>query len=1192
VVLIGLALALLLPSVAWAVGPTCAQAPNLVCAATEIRVTDPAYGAVGNGTTDNCAAWGLVDAAIPTNGARVIIPKGTYLSTCPLKLRQQSIYEGDGAGATVLQTPTTGTGFALMQVAVPRTCTGGTGDATTCDDTVGGGTRGPGCVCYTNADCQAATCAGGTVQRNTVVRGIKFIPRVAGSMGVDFALISEGAIQNAEATCTIALADTYGFSFSDGGGLVGGYSNTVSQSKIRQCKYGVRVMDRANDTRIINNVISTSNDIGIQVDNASHGVKVYGNTIQSQTTKGGSDGAQRTWWGPNYWEDDTDKLVIEAGATNTAISGASDYAGVGTDIINNGTGTTIDGIAAGTPDCSLAGGTMCKAGVAANLVYAGPPSGGAAAPTMRALVDGDVPDALTATNYLPLAGGTLSGTLVLSPDANEGLSGGGLTDCDNPTTSKLLWDVTTSKFGCGADQAGGGGGTVTSVDCLAGLTCAPGDPIVGAGTIAPDEAALEALLDLADLSGTLPDAKLASSYSGVGACTAGQYAHTLIDNAAPTCSQVTFTQLGGTASAAQVPLATTATALAANGGNCTAGSYPLGVDASGAVEGCTVAGGGGLTGTGTDDRVTRWNGTTALQDSTATLGDDGSLVLSGNPTTPKPLLSLTHPGAITGDTYQLVLFEGNHTAAAGATVRGISTRHANKLTFLGNPSAAGSVEIYTDDTHTWTSNNVNLDTGPHTAYGDARYFVADEAIYNVNDSAAFGSHAIMVANSTPVFLANGDGTGTVDHYTGMFMAPLTGATHLPSTWSIARQTGWWQRSLSGTGTIAEEVFADINLTKGTTRMSLLSADAGTTLRHAGSVILGATTAPAAKLDLTQATTTEPIARLSFNNTNFPAGAAETRNMVRFNDTFTTAPNGFSHQFNGWSFTPTITANNVGTFDLAATHAIELAPTATIGGSAFQFKGIHAGGTFTNSVAPLFGVIQLMHADLVSQSMTANIAPYSPTVFFADTSTRYNVASGAATTGGVQAFTDSSDLTNVLAGGTFTATNMVSFGSSPTVNETAGTMNVTTRKGFNVDDIVITGTPQVATNIGLDVAAFAVGTTQIGIRNAETTVNTPSAVQTIAAGGTILCDATVVQVQSTGDVITSTTTVIADGQNGQICTIVNVDSTATDTITIDGSGGNLRLAGAVDLTTFEQGDTLTVMFNSTVNDWVEVSRSNN
>ena len=44
--------------------------------------------------------------------------------------------------------------------------------------------------------------------------------------------------------------------------------------------------------------------------------------------------------------------------------------------------------------------------------------------------------------------------------------------------------------------------------------------------------------------------------------------------------------------------ATTATALAANGANCSAGSYALGVDASGAAEGCTVAA------TGSGDVVT------------------------------------------------------------------------------------------------------------------------------------------------------------------------------------------------------------------------------------------------------------------------------------------------------------------------------------------------------------------------------------------------------------------------------------------------------------------------------------------------------------------------------------------------------------------------------------------------------------
>lgn len=42
-----------------------------------------------------------------------------------------------------------------------------------------------------------------------------------------------------------------------------------------------------------------------------------------------------------------------------------------------------------------------------------------------------------------------------------------------------------------------------------------------------------------------------------------------------------------------IDLAATATALAANGANCAAGNYPLGVDASGAAEDCTALGGGG-----------------------------------------------------------------------------------------------------------------------------------------------------------------------------------------------------------------------------------------------------------------------------------------------------------------------------------------------------------------------------------------------------------------------------------------------------------------------------------------------------------------------------------------------------------------------------------------------------------------------
>jgi hypothetical protein len=59
---------------------------------------------------------------------------------------------------------------------------------------------------------------------------------------------------------------------------------------------------------------------------------------------------------------------------------------------------------------------------------------------------------------------------------------------------------------------------------------------------------------------------------------------------APTADTNTYIVTGGNAG--------TATALAANGANCSAGNYPLGVDASGAVEGCTAAASSGLWVTG------------------------------------------------------------------------------------------------------------------------------------------------------------------------------------------------------------------------------------------------------------------------------------------------------------------------------------------------------------------------------------------------------------------------------------------------------------------------------------------------------------------------------------------------------------------------------------------------------------------
>lgn len=55
-----------------------------------------------------------------------------------------------------------------------------------------------------------------------------------------------------------------------------------------------------------------------------------------------------------------------------------------------------------------------------------------------------------------------------------------------------------------------------------------------------------AAVTTAQLSGTISNAQLASSYSGVGACSTHQWSSTLNANAAPTCTQPAFTDLSGT----------------------------------------------------------------------------------------------------------------------------------------------------------------------------------------------------------------------------------------------------------------------------------------------------------------------------------------------------------------------------------------------------------------------------------------------------------------------------------------------------------------------------------------------------------------------------------------------------------------------------------------------------------------------
>jgi hypothetical protein len=173
----------------------------------------------------------------------------------------------------------------------------------------------------------------------------------------------------------------------------------------------------------------------------------------------------------------------------------------------------------------------------ANQVFAGPTSGGAATPTFRALASADIP-----ANAANTSGNAATATALAANGTN----------C---TAGSYPLGVDASGNAEGCTVASGGGGTVSSVS----VTTANGV----SGSVANATTTPAITLTLGAIT--------PSSVAAVGTVTGSNLSGT------NTGDQTTITGNAGTA-----------TALAANGANCSAGNFPLGVDASGASETCTA----------------------------------------------------------------------------------------------------------------------------------------------------------------------------------------------------------------------------------------------------------------------------------------------------------------------------------------------------------------------------------------------------------------------------------------------------------------------------------------------------------------------------------------------------------------------------------------------------------------------------
>jgi hypothetical protein len=150
--------------------------------------------------------------------------------------------------------------------------------------------------------------------------------------------------------------------------------------------------------------------------------------------------------------------------------------------------------------------------------------------------------------------------------------------------------------------------------------------------------------------------------------------------------------------------------------------------------------------------------------------------------------------------------------------------------------------------------------------------------------------------------------------------------------------------------------------------------------------------------------------------------------------------------------------------------------------------------------------------------------------------------------------------------------------------------ITTLRGVQIDDLGITTISALTDLIALDIAFQTVGSGVLGgIRNASTTILTPSTSQTLIAATAITANATVIQITAaTAITLTSAPTVTIGYGQGQKITIINV---GTNNITLQDHNtlASSSLSLSANTITLGPNDSITLLYVGTL--WVQIAQVN-